>query len=1011
MSGGIVVQSSVPVIETEADFAAHALHEAFGLAGRLEALPGEHDRNFKVTTAEGARYLFKIHGASVAPRRAELQAAVLRHLEHMAPDLPVPRLFLGRGGAMLPLLRDPSGAERRMRLTTWLEGETWADASRRAPDAPESLGGLLARLDRALAGFDHPGLAEPYIWDLGRAGTLRVDVALIADPNRRAAAAAVFDRFAAEVEPCLKERPKQAIHADANDRNVLLDAAGRVSGLLDFGDMVESWRVTELAVAATYAALGSADPIEAVRPMLAAYCREAPIGEAEADALYDLILLRHAVSMVIAARQHREQPDNDYLLISQDALWPSLQSWMGMNRALAVARLREACGLEPVAARRAVERWILQHNGAFGPVLPIPLDRGSLSLLPTGADRDGEGRARPGISYAERLDALLPRLGGTPIGRYGEDRSIYGSADDAAARRTIHLAIDLYAPAGMPVLAPLPGRVAMVGNDTAAEGFGGILVLEHEADAPHRFWTVYGHLAPASLADARTGAAVARGAEIARLGPREQNGGWPPHLHFQILTAPCFDSAEAIFGLAAPGRWTLWESISPDPNQILGLPIAAAARVARDPATLRQQRDRWISRALSLSYDTPLKIVRGEGAALIDETGRRYLDLVNNVCHVGHSHPRVVEAIAAQAAQLNTNTRYLHDNLVEYARRLTMLLPPELSTVFFVNSGSEANDLALRLSLAYSGGDQVVVLDHAYHGNLSSLVDISPYKFNGPGGAGRKRHVWVAEMPDLYRGRIRAGEPDAGRRYADKVAVLLRDMSGLDRRLAAFFVEPLLGCGGQLVLPDGYLAAAFEEVHAAGGVCICDEVQIGFGRVGSHFWGFETQGVVPDIVTMGKPIGNGHPMGAVACRPEIAAAFVSGMEYFNTFGGNPVSAVAGLAVLDVIRDERLMANAAARGAQLHDGLTALAERHPLIGDVRGLGLFMGVELVRDPDTLEPADREIRTIVEAMKAEDILLSTEGPHHNVLKIKPPLAITEAECDRFLDALDRVLARLDG
>ncbi len=250
-------------------------------------------------------------------------------------------------------------------------------------------------------------------------------------------------------------------------------------------------------------------------------------------------------------------------------------------------------------------------------------------------------------------------------------------------------------------------------------------------------------------------------------------------------------------------------------------------------------------------------------------------------------------------------------------------------------------------------------------------------------------------MPDLYRGRIREGEVDAGRRYADRIGVLLRDMSGLDRRLAAFFVEPLLGCGGQLVLPEGYLQAAFEEVHAAGGVCVCDEVQIGFGRVGSHFWGFETQGVVPDIVTMGKPIGNGHPMGAVACRPEIAAAFMSGMEYFNTFGGNPVSAAAGLAVLDVIRDERLMGNAVARGAQLHDGLSALAERHPLIGDVRGLGLFMGVELVRDLDTLEPADREIKAIVEAMKAEGILLSTEGPHHNVLKIKPPLVISAAEC----------------
>jgi 4-aminobutyrate aminotransferase-like enzyme/Ser/Thr protein kinase RdoA (MazF antagonist) len=998
---------SIPVIETEIDFAAHALHQAFGLAGRLEPLPGEHDRNFKVTAADGTRYLFKIHGARVAMRRAELQAAALRHLEHVAPDLPVPRLFLGRSGEMLPTIRDAHGAERRLRLTTWLDGATWADAPPSSSEAAASLGRLLAELDRALAGFHHGGLEQPYVWDLAHASALRGDVGLIADPARRAAVADVLNRFAAEVEPRLRDRAKQAIHGDANDRNILLDREGRVSGLLDFGDMVETWPVAELAVAATYAALGAEDPVEVVRPMLVAYCRAAPIHAVEADLLYDLILTRHAVSMAIAARQHREQPDNDYLLISQDALWPSLRSWMGRNRALAVAQLRDACGHEPVAARRDIERWILKNSGGFGPVFSTPQGRDDLEVLPAGADRDRT--PRPNASYADRLAELLPRMRRAPIGRYAEDRSIYG-APGTGERRTIHLAIDLYAPAGTSVLAPLPGRVAMAGYDASVEGFGGVVVLEHERGTPHRFWTVYGHLAPASFARAKVGARVEQGAEIGRLGPPAENGGWPPHLHVQMLTTPCFDTIEAIIGLVAPSRLTLWESISPDPNQILGLPIQAAAGFVRDPATLKDLRDRWISPALSLSYDTPLKIVRGEGASLIDESGRRYLDLVNNVCHVGHAHPRVVAAIGAQAAELNTNTRYLHDNLVDYARRLATLLPPELSTLFLVNSGSEANDLALRLSLAHSGGSEVVVLDHAYHGNLSSLIDISPYKFNGPGGAGRKRHVWVAEMPDLYRGRIRAGEADAGRRYADRVAVLLRDMSGLDRRLAAFFVEPLLGCGGQLVLPAGYLAAAFEEVRAAGGICICDEVQIGFGRVGSHFWGFETQGVVPDIVTMGKPIGNGHPMGAVACRPEIARSFVSGMEYFNTFGGNPVSAAAGLAVLDVIRDERLMANAAARGAQLRDRLGALAERHPLIGDVRGLGLFMGVELVRDPDTLEPADREIKAIVEAMKAEGILLSTEGPHHNVLKIKPPLVISEAECDRFVDALDAVLARFD-
>src|SRR5581483_7885988 len=554
---------SVPAIETEADFAAHALREAFGLAGRLEPLPGEHDRNFKVTAADGARYLFKIHGTRVAAERAILQAAALRHLERVAPDLPVSRLFLGRSGEMLPAIRDPKGIDRRLRLTTWLDGTAWVDAPRRSENALASLGALLAEIDRALAGFHHAGLAEPYLWDLAEAASLRGDVGLIADPERRATVTAVLDRFAAEIEPRLRTQRKQAIHGDANDRNVLLDAEGRIAGLLDFGDMVESWRVGELAVAATYAALGAADPIEAAHPLLKAYCKANPIAEVEADALYDLILTRHAMSMVIAARQSREQPENDYLLVSQDALWPSLQSWLKRNRALAKVQLREACSHEPVAARRAIERWILEHNGGFGRVLPVPLGREDLEILPAGVDRDAEGRAHPGAAYAARLEALLPRMRKMPIGRYCEDRSIYdglGTEDDN--RRTIHMAIDLYAPAGTPVLAPLPGRIAMAGYDSAAEGFGGLVMLEHESGTPHRFWTIYGHLSPASFAQAKVGDAVAQGAEIGRLGPPTENGGWPPHLHVQMLTTFCFDDIASIIGLVARNRWALWEAIS-----------------------------------------------------------------------------------------------------------------------------------------------------------------------------------------------------------------------------------------------------------------------------------------------------------------------------------------------------------------------------------------------------------------------------------------------------------------
>ena len=416
-------------------------------------------------------------------------------------------------------------------------------------------------------------------------------------------------------------------------------------------------------------------------------------------------------------------------------------------------------------------------------------------------------------------------------------------------------------------------------------------------------------------------------------------------------------------------------------------------------------RRRHVGSVLSLAYRIPLEIVRGEGAYLFDGRGRRYLDCVNNVCHVGHCHPRVVEAASRQMAELNTNTRYLHDNLVEYARRLSALLPEQLSVCFFVNSGSEANDLALRLARAASGRRGVVVLDGAYHGHLGSLIEISPYKFDGPGGGGRAPHVQVAPTPDPYRGQHRG--PGSAEPYAQGVRAALERAAAQGGDAGAFFCESMLGCAGQIVPPKGYLRAAFEHARAAGALCVADEVQVGFGRVGDALWAFDLQGAVPDVVTLGKPIGNGHPLAAVVTTSKVASAFDDGMEYFNTFGGNPVSCAVGLAVLDVIEDEGLVENARIVGAHLLERLQDLGRRFPLIGDVRGAGLFLGIELVRDRATLEPAAREAADVCEAMKERGVLLSTDGPLHNVLKIKPPIVFSRDDADLLADELGEVLA----
>ena len=431
---------------------------------------------------------------------------------------------------------------------------------------------------------------------------------------------------------------------------------------------------------------------------------------------------------------------------------------------------------------------------------------------------------------------------------------------------------------------------------------------------------------------------------------------------------------------------------------------------APDAAALLASRRARFSGALSVSYDEPIHMVGGEGARLYDADGRAYLDMVNNVCHVGHAHPRVAEAIARQAARLNTNTRYLYRQLTDYAERLLATFPDPLEVVFLTNSGSEANDLALRIARSRIGRPDTVVFDGAYHGNLTSLIEISPYKLDGPGGRPGPPWLHRLPLPDGFRGRFREEDPgfpgslieDAQRRISEAGA-------------ATVITEAIPGCGGQVVPPPGYLRAVYQAAREAGGVIVADEVQTGFGRVGPAMWAFaEVQAspdaappLVPDIVTLGKPAGNGHPLGAVVTTRELARSFETGMEYFNTFGGNPVSCAAGLALLDVLEDEGLAEHAERVGGRLIAGLEELAKRYPVIGQVRGRGLFLGFELVSDPGSRDPATGTASRLVNRMRRAHILNSTDGADANVIKIKPPLPFSADDADHYLEVLDRILS----
>lgn len=966
---------------TSPELAAAAVRQLYGFQGNAEPLPGEYDDNFRITSADGTRHVLKIMHPERDPALIDLQIAALSHLARTAPRIGAPQVRLTLDGKGFAGIEDQRGRQRLVWMLQYIEGRPYGQTQPRDASLRWSLGAHVALLDAALASFDHPAAHRDLKWDSARAAWIAAHWHEIRDEKRRALAQRCFAPYLDRVVPALQVMRRSVIHADANECNTLTSTprlgSPAVVGVIDYGDMHHGITLSGLAIACAYAAFGESDALRAVSEVVAGYQAKSPIPPEELPLLFPLITARLCVSVVNSGIRARLLPDDPYATISEAPAWAVLEQWAGVSPEWALARLRIACGQAPTPAALPAPLSPLLASR----VEPLDLSVGSLWL---GAD---PATLEPRV-IARRIEALLAGPDALPrVTRHGEVRL---RPDANGGHGWMQPGVDVFARSGTLIRAPRDARIERV--QPRPEGGQALTLRLSQTDGRGVYLRVDGIEPAASL---HVGQIVSAGAVLGRI--EHGNEALPlPHLRVSVFSCDAGvidDWPRELPGGDAQG-WLPWTL---DPAPLFdGAPSPPAAS---DAVTRRRA---VLGPSLSLSYRHPLEIVRGWRQYLYDQDGRAYLDVFNNVPLVGHSHPRVVEAAGRQLALLNTNTRYLHPNVLEYAERLTALMPAPLRVCYFLNSASEANDLALRMARTVTGRRDVIVLEHAYHGHTQSLIDVSPYKFDGPGGAGRSPHVHVAPIPDDYRGEFRRDDPRAGEHYADRLASLIQ----AGAQPAAFIAETLPSVGGQVVLPPGYLAHAYAHVRAAGGLCIADEVQVGFGRLGKYFWGFESQSVVPDMVVLGKPIGNAFPLAALVTTAQIAARFDNGMEFFSTFGGNPVACAAGLSVLDVLREEALPANAERIGAHLLAGLRDLQRAHRLIGDVRGMGLFLGVELVRDVDSREPATAEATYVVNRLRERGILAGTDGPHHNVLKIRPPLCIDRTDADRFIAGLDAVL-----
>lgn len=981
--------------EVSAEAAITIARTCYGIEASASELGSNQDRNYLLTEPDGTKSVLRIDNAAFSDDAREAQHAALA--AYCEAGVEALRMLPGLDGSLTQ--RYGGYAVRR---SAFIDGVPMVDLGYFAPVVREDFGQIAARSVLALAPLTHPGLDAPHLWDMRVAyeqtGRLAPAIADDALRDRLLSLAAAANTALAGVAEAL---PVQAIHGDLTDDNVVgrlgNDARVHPHAVLDLGDLAYGWRVAELAV--TVSSMLHHDPHRPLSALdtIGAFHELAPLTRAEAVALWPLVVLRGALLVASGHRQLEIDGDNEYArerIAGEQAIFDAATVLpLEEMREHVLARLGFDSALPPAPTGSGEAPLRSLMPGFSGPVVLVDLGVESEWL--------DEGRWQEPDAETSLIQQTFAAGAAAAVLSYGQFRLTRASTDAAEPAATWPIDTELWFPAGraLEVTAPVAGNVLVAEPDSLTLELAGSWRLQLHGVQP----------------DVQPGTALHAGAGLGQLAASDALRSirvtvFRPEVAALIpdLNTPCAPEASRATALAArllpPHRVPAWSRLTHDPAGMLGL----ATRVEHDEAAVElERRGRLFASAQERYYERPMQIERGWRHHLIDTTGRSYVDMVNNVTGLGHGHPAIAEAARRQLRLLGTNSRFLYRELADYSERLLALLPHNsgLDTVLLVNSGSEAVDLAIRLAQAATGRKSVIALREAYHGWTMASDAVTTSAYDNPFALeNRPDWVHIADVPNRTRGTYRGD--DAGEYYVSDLGNDVQQLVRSGRPPAAFICESVLGNAGGVLLPDGYLSGVYEHVRAAGGLCIADEVQVGFGRMGSSFWGFERSGVLPDIITIAKPMGNGFPIGGVITSKRVADALSTQGQFFSSAGGNPVSCAVGIAVLDTMQREGLQENARIVGARLRAGFSALAERHAIIGPVHGEGLYLGVELVRDRETMEPATAEAAAICERLKELGVIVLTTSERSNVLKIKPPLCLTAASADFVVEQLGRVL-----